>query len=384
MQDHQFRLRAAIAEQGLDAALVVSPAGVCHATGAEAFLPLDAGSELAGAPTFALVPADDSPARLIVPESHAGRARSQAEGAIVEAVPTFGHFAPVDARQALVDATTAAWHGVGKPRRIGYEPRWLPRGLLDFAGLSAGRLDLVDAGDTLERARMIKSAWEIDRIRRAVAAADAAQELLAIDDLVGRNELELWGALLGACAGMAGHEVTVFADLVTGSRTGTLTYPGGPIDRVIQRADTVILDVSVRVDGYWADCTSTVVAGADPNDGQRRHYQASRDAFDAAIACLTPGRQACDADQGAGEALRRHGLDRTHYAGHQIGCAVNEPPRLVEYDQTLIEPGMVFAVEPGAYDAALGVGARSEKVVLVTDDGPEVLSRFPWPLDDVA
>jgi len=384
MQDHQFRLRAAIAERGLDAVLVVSPAGVCHATGAEVFLPLDAGSELAGAPTFALVPADDSPARLIVPESHSGRARSQAEGTIVEAVPTFGHFAPVDARQALIDGTLAAWEGLGKPSRIGYEPRWLPQGFLGFAGLNATELELVDAGATLERARMIKSAWEIDRIRRAVAAADAAQDLLATDDLVGRNELELWGALLGACASIVGHEVTVFADLVTGSRTGTLTYPGGPIDRVIERADTVILDVSVRVDGYWADCTSTVVAGADPNDDQLRHYKASRDAFDAAVACLTPGRHARDAEHGAVEALRRHGLEPTHYAGHQIGCAVNEPPRLVQYDHTPIEPGMVFAVEPGAYDAALGVGARSEKVVLVTDDGPEVLSRFPWALDDAA
>jgi Xaa-Pro aminopeptidase len=44
---------------------------------------------------------------------------------------------------------------------------------------------------------------------------------------------------------------------------------------------------------------------------------------------------------------------------------------------------MVFAVEPGSYDPPGGVGARSEKVVLVTADGLEVVSGFAWPLDDL-
>jgi Xaa-Pro aminopeptidase len=69
----------------------------------------------------------------------------------------------------------------------------------------------------------------------------------------------------------------------------------------------------------------------------------------------------------------------SHYAGHQIGTAVNEPPRLLPYDQTVIEPGMVFAVEAGAYEGPAGtMGARAEKVALVTESGPEILSGFDW------
>lgn len=381
MQDHQRRLRSAIAATGLDGAILLSPSAICHATGVEVFLPLDAGSEMAIAPAFALISADEAPAALLVPEAHAKRAREQAEGAEVIAVPSFGHFTPVDAGPALMDAARAAWEGLGRPRRLGVEPRWLPHGLLDLAGLPAPELQLVDAAAMLERARAIKSEWEVQRIRHAVAAADAAQRILAEVDLVGRNELSIWGQLLGACAGVAGHEVTAFVDLVTGGRTGSLTYPGGPVDRQVEAGDSVILDVSVRVNGYWADCTSTVVAGGDPTAEQLRHYRASRAAYEAAIDCLRPGRRACEAEAAAREALRGEGLDRAHYAGHQIGCAVNEPPRLVAYDESTIQPGMVFAVEPGAYDAGLGVGARSEKVVLVGEHGPEVLSRFPWPLD---
>jgi Xaa-Pro aminopeptidase len=380
VQDHQLRLRAAIADHGLDAALIVSPAGVSHASGVEAFLPLDAGTEFAISPTVVLLPADDQPAWVLVPEAHARRATEQAEGAVVESLAGFGHFEPVDARRALAESVSNAWHALGRPQRIGYEPRWLPAGWVELSGLASTGVTLVDAAAVLEGARAVKSVWEIARIQRSAAAADAAQRLLAATDLVGRNELSLWGELLGAAAAVAGHEVTAFADLVTGSRTGTLVYPGGPIDRVIDRGDTVILDFSVRVDGYWADCTSTAVAGGEPNSEQLRHFHASRDAFDAAVACLRPGRQARDAENAAREALAAAGIEAMHYAGHQIGASVNEPPRLVPYDETEIRAGMVFAVEPGGYNATLGVGARSEKVVLVTDDGPEILSDFPWPL----
>jgi Xaa-Pro aminopeptidase len=51
----------------------------------------------------------------------------------------------------------------------------------------------------------------------------------------------------------------------------------------------------------------------------------------------------------------------------------------VPYDDTPIQPGMVFAVEPGVYEGPGGsFGARSEKMVLVTEHGPEILSRFEW------
>jgi Xaa-Pro aminopeptidase len=61
---------------------------------------------------------------------------------------------------------------------------------------------------------------------------------------------------------------------------------------------------------------------------------------------------------------------------------VNEEPRLVPYDDTPVEAGMVFAVEPGCYGGLeLGTGARAERVVHVTEDGAEPLTRFPWGME---
>jgi Xaa-Pro aminopeptidase len=225
----------------------------------------------------------------------------------------------------------------------------------------------------------VKTAREIELLRAAAAAADAGHEALLELAEPGRNELDVMGDVLTAVERAAGQPVPWAGELVTGPRTGVLRYPGGPIDRTIDAGDTVLMDLSIRVRGYWADCTNTLVAGADPNDEQLRHFTAARAAFEAAAAALTPGKRASDAFAAAAAALREHGFEPAHYAGHQIGTTVNEDPRLVAYDDTLIEPNMVFSVEPGVYGGAeAGTGARAEKVVLVTEGGPEILSRFRW------
>ena len=66
----------------------------------------------------------------------------------------------------------------------------------------------------------------------------------------------------------------------------------------------------------------------------------------------------------------------------QWQLVVNELPRLVPYDTSVIEAGMVFSVEPGVYQGPDGTfGARAEKMVLVTPTGPEILSTFAWGVE---
>jgi Xaa-Pro dipeptidase len=139
------------------------------------------------------------------------------------------------------------------------------------------------------------------------------------------------------------------------------------------------MDLSGRFAGYWFDCTNTHVIAQPASAEQQRYARASQAACEAAMNALRPGAVAADAARAAEAAFAGFGLPMAHYAGHQIGVTVNELPRLVPYDQTLIEAGMVFSVEPGAYQGAGGsFGARSEKMVLVTGSGPEVLSTFRW------
>jgi Xaa-Pro aminopeptidase len=228
---------------------------------------------------------------------------------------------------------------------------------------------------------MIKTEREIGLLRRAVEVADIGHRTLAeLAREAGQTEFAMWAEITARMYRAAGHEIPVVGELVTGPRTSVVAYPGGPRERTTEPGDAALMDISQRVGGYWSDCTNThIVGGVAPTADQLNLARASQAACEAAMDALRPGNRASDAWDAAEAAFQRHGLTSVHYAGHQIGVAVNEPPRLVAYDHTPIEAGMVFAVEPGAYAGPSGsFGARSEKMVLVTASGPQILSKFEW------
>ena len=169
---------------------------------------------------------------------------------------------------------------------------------------------------------------------------------------------------------------------MTGQRTGVVRYPGGPIDRLLERGDTVIWDLSMRVAGYWSACAITLVVEAKLSAEQRRYVRAARRAFEATAEALRPSTLTGEAVAAARRVFLREGFDYTPYCGHQIGAAVNERPQLVIYDRTPVQAGVVFAVEPGTYvSEELGVGARAEHVVVVRESDNEMLSAFRWGME---
>jgi Xaa-Pro aminopeptidase len=221
----------------------------------------------------------------------------------------------------------------------------------------------------------------VELLREAALVASAAQTRLvelASASSQPVSDVDVWIELMRAMEAKASQHLVVTGELVTGERT-RMVAPGGPVGREIGAGDTALLDVSPRVGGYWADCTNTVVFRAEPNADQRKYFDAARESCEAAMATLRPGARCSGAAEAVRATMERHGLPVAHYTGHQIGTSVNERPRLAVYDHTVIEPGMVFCVEPGAYAGEGGTtGARAEKTVLVTVDGPEILSQFEW------
>jgi Xaa-Pro aminopeptidase len=109
-------------------------------------------------------------------------------------------------------------------------------------------------------------------------------------------------------------------------------------------------------------------------------YAAVREAQQAAIAAVRPGIPASAVDAAARDVLERHGLGEAfgHGTGHGLGLEVHEEPRIARaiprVPDEVLERGMVFTIEPGAYVPALG-GVRFEDDVLVTEDGCEILTR---------
>jgi Xaa-Pro aminopeptidase len=382
--DELARAHEALEASGCDAALLSSLANVTYVSGYEVPVPIGAGAEFAYGVPLVLCGRAAPEGCLVVPDGGMAAAREQSRLGDLLAFDTFDGFREVDSQASFLARTREALAQAGLAggaATLGVEFRTLPHAVGALLAAEFPRLRLVDAGPALTQARMIKTSREIGLLRRAVQVGDIGHRALAdLARQAGRAEFEMWAEIAARMYRAAGHEIPIVGELVTGPRTCVVAYPAGPRERVTEPGDAALMDISQRIDGYWSDCTNThIVGGVAPTAQQTRYARASQHACEAAMAALRPGARASDAWHAAEAAFQRHGLTSAHYAGHQIGAAVNEPPRLVAYDHTPIQAAMVFAVEPGVYEGPGGsFGARSEKMVLVTESGPEILSQFAW------
>jgi Xaa-Pro aminopeptidase len=377
------RARAALAEAGCDLALLSSVTNVTYVSGFEVPLPVGVSAAVPYAPPFALVSVRDSGTWLATSVFHTAQAQRESRLDHLLTFAGFDSFQPSDPRASYLEAVRAALQqaGITGSGRLGVEGRALPYGAAALIAREFPQAQLIEIDEALDSARSIKTAREIERLRRAAHIGDVGHRTLAeLVQTAGRNEFDMYAEIIAAMQQAARHEIPVSGELVTGPRTNTVNYPGGPLDRVTEPGDAALMDISQRVDGYWSDCTNThVIGGVTPTETQKKYARASQAAFAAAADRLRPGQLASDVWAAANAAYEKHGMVMPHYMGHQIGAAVNELPRLVPYDHTPIQANMVFAVEPGAYQGPGGTfGARSEKMVWVTETGPEILSQFDW------
>ena len=228
------------------------------------------------------------------------------------------------------------------------------------------------ASDVLARLRAVKDPDELEALRRAARAADETFRRILEVAFEGRREDEVAGDLAELLV-ENGHTRAAFT-IVAGGPNGASPHhePGG---RAIRPGDAVVMDFGGELAGYLSDTTRTVVVG-EPPDGFEAAYAAVQEAQSAAVDAVRPGVVAQDLDRTARGILDAAGFgDRfIHRTGHGIGLELHEPPYIVRGDETVLEPGMTFSIEPGVYlDGRFGI--RIEDIVAVTADGVERLNR---------
>jgi len=234
------------------------------------------------------------------------------------------------------------------------------------------------ADELLADLRMRKDDAELAALRAAAEAADTA--MMAVRDLgseaVGMTEAELATRIEAELAAAGGAELS-FEPIVGSGPNGAMPHHTHG-DRVIEAGEPVVLDFGTRVDGYPSDQTRTVVFDGEPDDEFRTVHELVRRAQTAAIEAIEPGVTAGDVDAAARNVIETAGYGERfiHRTGHGVGLDIHEEPTIVDGSDRLLEPNMVFSVEPGVYLPG-EFGVRIEDLVVVTPDGCERLNTTP-------
>jgi len=239
---------------------------------------------------------------------------------------------------------------------------------------------LVDATRLVNRLRRIKDEQELELMRRACAIVDTTLGETSPRVAAGVLELEL-------------AEEVNFHLLRNGSRTwsfDTAVWSMGPLD---QRDATVRLsqqplrpgmgvsfDFGAVWQGYCSDFGRTIHVG-EPGEEYERVYALVMAAQQAGIDAVRPGATAADVHRATRAVIVEGGYGEwfRHRTGHCIGLDVHEEPYISEEDETPLEPGMTFTIEPSVFWPGR-VGVRVEDIIVCTDDGGVNLNEYSHDL----
>src|SRR5881398_1859551 len=232
----------------------------------------------------------------------------------------------------------------------------------------------VDAGPVTDRLRVVKSPEEVALLRRAIAITLDAMAATFAQLAVGSTEVQVAQTLSREMErrGAPGGGLVQFGP------SSALPH-GGPAGPKLERETVVLIDCGCRVGGYTSDITRTTWFGDHPPDEFRQVCNVVHDAQTAAMELGRPLYTPCqEMDRAARKVISDggYGPSFTHRLGHGLGMDGHEVPYLVEGNQTRLEPGMVFTIEPGIYQLGK-FGVRIEDDCLMTDKGVEVLSHRP-------
>jgi Xaa-Pro aminopeptidase len=288
-------------------------------------------------------------------------------------------------------------------RHVGIDAAAVPPGFPLELGdhLRADGVELTVDRDLFDNRRRAKNETELRGIRNAQKACEAALDRAR--DLFRRAEQNGDGLTVD------GEPLTselvkraiedVFADF--GVEGSDMVVSHGPQTAVghnqgsgqFQANEPIVFDLFPRdkETGCYADMTRTYVIG-EPSDEVKEWYGLVKEALERSTAEVKPGKNgralfeiACEIFQGAGYKTQLNKEPGEvledgffHSLGHGVGLEVHEPPWMGRIGHDLV-PGDVITIEPGLYRAGYG-GLRLEDLVLVTDDGYEVITDYPYDL----
>jgi len=236
-----------------------------------------------------------------------------------------------------------------------------------------GGLSLIATSGITGELRAFKDQDELAQLQKAIDASDRAMEAVCPAIQAGMTEREVAWRMEVAMREY-GADKTSFDTIVAAGPNGAMPHHR-PDDTVIKAGEPIVIDMGARVNGYCSDLTRTVVVG-QPEEMFHKIYNIVLGAQLAAINTVRPGLtgEECDALSRDIIAEAGYGDNFGHSLGHGVGLAVHESPRVGPRADNVLEPHMVFTIEPGIYLTGWG-GVRIEDIVVLGHEGATPLSK---------
>ena len=360
-QDVIARQVRAMKNVGLDALVSISPENFAYVTG---FLsptqPL-----MRWRHAMALVTADGTVALAVV-DMEASTIRAKSPPGTEIAVWREFKF---EAMSVLAELLRT--HGLANAR-VGIEMDYLPAG--DLAALKEilPQTTFTAAQAMLARLREIKTAEEIDTLRRLSQIADKAITDAYKSVRVGATEMDLAAALTRGVYAQ-GAEYFKLMIVATGERS---VFPNvGPTDRVLKQSDVCRVEIFPIIGGYHAGVCRTAAIGAPPPQAQRIWANLTACKY-LLLDAIKRGASSRGIYELYLQKVGELGLPPISFIGHGIGLHLHEDPYLGPTEDRALEAGMVLGIEPLIYETGFGFGMQNKDMVLVTAGGCELLSNY--------
>lgn len=258
-------------------------------------------------------------------------------------------------------------------KRLGVEAATLPHTSFVRLAESLDGIELVTIGDQIDRLRWIKTPQEVIYHRRAIEITDVAYERTLETLQPGVSEREV-ANLIAIAFLEQGADGWGFPPTVAFGPNSAKPHHD-PGDRQLQNGEAIIMDIGATVHGYTADLTRTNWLG-EPPARLAEIYDIVQAAQDAALAVVRAGVPASEVDAAARDVIAAagYGDQFVHGLGHGIGVRIHDGPFLHGKNEDPLPANSILTIEPGIYIRDFG-GVRIEDVVLVTDEGYELLTH---------
>jgi Xaa-Pro aminopeptidase len=353
-----------LAKSGLDALLVTAEPNVNYYSGFRNFIPWWTYTR----PYILILPKDQDPVFLVQGFHHFDAAHDSWIND-VRGYPSLTGV-PIDMVEDAFKELGLLGKRIGM--ELGYEQRMF-MSYNDFEQLKRALkgCTFLDASDMIWKQRMIKSEEEITAHRRACEIGDKVYAACFSETKEGMTEKDV-AKIIGRTIAEESGELGF---LIICSGPGNYKRVAGmPTNRVLQKGDLMWIDLGVIANGYWSDyCRAAVVGG--PSKEQIRLQDAVADITRRTVESVRPGLKASELARICINAAADLGIDFSFEAGrlgHGMGLMSTEPPHIAVYDDTVLEPGMVFTIEPGIVND-IGTFIAEENLV-VRPDGYELLT----------